>query len=35
VECPREHEVVVDIQLVQPICEIALVDQPAGFIDDY
>ena len=32
---PSKHKVIVDIQLVQPLGEVALVDQPAGFVDDY
>ena len=32
---PSEHEVIVYRELIQPICEIALVDQPTGFVDYY
>lgn len=31
---PREHEVIVRRQFAQTGCELALVDQPTGFIDN-
>jgi hypothetical protein len=34
-ECPSQHKVIVDIQFIQAICEVALVDQTARFVDDY
>ena len=34
VEGPREDEVVVDGELVQPVVEVALVDETASFVDD-
>jgi len=34
VEGPGEDEVVIDGELVQAIVEVALVDKPAGFVDD-
>ena len=34
VEGPRQHEVVVDRELVQPVVEVALVDEPARAVDD-
>ena len=35
VECPSQHQVVVNIQFVQSICEVALVDEPTGFVNYY
>jgi hypothetical protein len=32
---PSKHKVIVYRQLIQPICEIALVDQPTGFVYYY
>ncbi len=34
VKCTGQHEIVVDAQLVQALVEIALVDEPAGAVDD-
>lgn len=30
-----EDEVIVDVELVEAVGEVALVDQTAGFVDDY
>lgn len=32
---PRQHQVVVGRELAQPRLEVALVDKPAGLVDDY
>lgn len=34
-ECPGQDEVIVDVQFIQPVCEVALVDQTAGLVDYY
>jgi hypothetical protein len=34
-ECPCQYEVIVYTQFIQSVCEVALVDQPAGFVDYY
>ena len=34
-KCPSQHKVIIDIQLIQSLGEVALVDQPASFVDDY
>lgn len=33
-KCPCQDEIIVDAELIQPFREVALVDQPAGFVND-
>jgi hypothetical protein len=33
-ESPSEHEVVIDRELIQPLCEITLIYQPTRLIND-